>query len=98
MPSLEYTRASDATEAVALAGNPGAAFLAGGTDLVQLIRSRAVAPAHFVGIGHLPGLDRVEVLRDGGARIGALARLPELAHYPPAHSPRPPPPPSLLAP
>jgi len=79
VPSVEYTKASDATEAVALAGNPGAAFLAGGTDLVQLIRSRAVAPAHFVSIGHLPGLDRVEVLRDGGARIGALARMADVA-------------------
>lgn len=79
MPSVEYTRASDAAEAVALASNPGAVFLAGGTDLVQLIRGRAVAPSHIVSIGRIPGLDGVEVLRDGGARIGALARMADVA-------------------
>src|SRR5580692_6667476 len=79
MQSVEFTRASDAAEAAALADNPGAVFLAGGTDLMQLIRGRAVAPARLVGIGRVRGLDGVEVLGDGRARIGALARMADVA-------------------
>ena len=57
------------------ARDPDTAFIAGGTDLVGLMKDRVVLPLHLVDINHLPGLDQIEVLPDGGFRMGALVRM-----------------------
>jgi xanthine dehydrogenase YagS FAD-binding subunit len=71
---------ANAASAVALhAENPGAAFIAGGTDLIGLIKDRAVASSHLLDLNPLPGMAGIEVLPDGGLRIGALARMSDVA-------------------
>jgi xanthine dehydrogenase YagS FAD-binding subunit len=66
-----YQRAGDVAEAVAmLAGAPGGAFLAGGTNLVDLMRLGVATPDLLVDVRRL-GSDRIQELADGGLRIGA---------------------------
>jgi xanthine dehydrogenase YagS FAD-binding subunit len=79
---LSYSRAATVEEAVALAaGTPGSAFLAGGTTEVDLIRAGIAHDDHLVDINDLP-LTAVEHLADGGLRIGALARMSDVAREP----------------
>jgi xanthine dehydrogenase YagS FAD-binding subunit len=79
---LTYTRAADVEEAIALvAADPDAAFLAGGTTEVDLIRAGVSGSAHLVDINELP-LAGVEATADGGLRIGALARMSDVARTP----------------
>ena len=61
------------------ARDPNTAFIAGGTDLVGLMKDRVVLPQHLVDINHLPGLDQIELLPDGGFRMGALVRMSDAA-------------------
>jgi len=79
---LRYSRAATVEEALALAaGTPGSAFLAGGTTEVDLIRAGIAHDDHLVDINDLP-LTGVEPLPDGGVRIGALARMSDVARDP----------------
>ena len=79
MTPFHYERAADAPGAVALlAQAPDGAFLAGGTNLVDLMKLDVAEPDRLVDITHLP-YDRIEPLPDGGVRIGALARNSDLA-------------------
>lgn len=79
MNPFRYERASDASAAVELvAPAPGSAFLAGGTNLVDLMKLGVVRPDTLVDISRLP-YDRIEPLPDGGVRIGALVRNSDLA-------------------
>jgi xanthine dehydrogenase YagS FAD-binding subunit len=79
MNPFRYERASDAENAVALlTREPGAMFLAGGTNLVDHLKLEVSQPELLVDISHLP-YDRVEPLPDGGVRIGALVRNSDLA-------------------
>jgi xanthine dehydrogenase YagS FAD-binding subunit len=80
MKNFDYVRPAAVPEAVALAATPGAAYLAGGTNLIDLMKGGAMRPDRLVDVTRLPGLDRVERLLDGGLRIGALTRNAELAH------------------
>jgi xanthine dehydrogenase YagS FAD-binding subunit len=74
-----YERATDAASAVAaVAGDPDAVFLGGGTNLVDHLRLGIARPDRVVDITRLP-LDRVEPLPDGGVRIGANVRNSDLA-------------------
>ncbi|MEG3629618.1 FAD binding domain-containing protein [Streptomyces poriticola] len=74
MRPFQYSRPDDAAEAVGLlAARPGARVVAGGTDLVTLMRDGVRAPAHVVDIADLPW-DEVVWQPDGGVRIGALCR------------------------
>jgi xanthine dehydrogenase YagS FAD-binding subunit len=82
MNRFDYVRASTVSEAVAAAAEPGAAYLAAGTNLVDLMKGAIVRPNRLVDITRLPGLDRIEDLPDGGVRIGALVRNADLAHDP----------------
>jgi 2-furoyl-CoA dehydrogenase FAD binding subunit len=69
-----YRRPGTIAEAVAaLAGEPNAKVLAGGQSLVPLLSMRLAAPAMLVDINAIPGLDAIEVDKDG-VRVGALAR------------------------
>jgi xanthine dehydrogenase YagS FAD-binding subunit len=80
MKSFDYVRPATVREAVAAAAEPGAAYLAAGTNLVDLMKGGIARPNRLVDIMHLRGLDQIEVLSDGGMRIGALVRNADLAH------------------
>ena len=67
-------------EAVAAASEPGATYLAAGTNLLDLMKGGVTRPNRLVDISQLSGLDQIEDLDDGGVRIGALVRNAELAH------------------
>jgi xanthine dehydrogenase YagS FAD-binding subunit len=79
MKTFDYVRPATVAEAVAAALDPGAAYLAAGTNLIDLMKGGVSRPSRLVDISRLPGLDRVEDLPDGGARIGALVRNADLA-------------------
>ncbi len=80
MNRFDYARPATIAEAVALAAEPGATYLAGGTNLLDLMKGDLVRPARLVDVTHIPGLDAIEPLADGGVRIGALVRNADLAH------------------
>jgi xanthine dehydrogenase YagS FAD-binding subunit len=80
MKSFDYIRPATVREAVAAAAQPGAAYLAAGTNLLDLMKGGVTKPKRIVDITHLPDLDRIEDLPDGGARIGALVRNADLAN------------------
>ena len=82
MNSFDYVRAGSIAEAVAAAAEPGAAYLAAGTNLLDLMKGGISRPARVVDITRLPGLDGIERLPGGGLRIGALVRNSDLAHDP----------------
>ena len=82
MRPLSYAWATDAGAAIALvAGHPEGAFLAGGTTEMDLTRQDVLRPGLLVDINDLP-LDDVEDLPGGGLRIGALARMSDVARAP----------------
>ncbi|MEV7778289.1 xanthine dehydrogenase family protein subunit M [Kitasatospora sp. NPDC088351] len=82
MRPLGYTRATDVASAVALlAADPGTRALAGGTNLVDLMKLGVERPARLVDIARLP-LDRTEETPRGGLRIGATVRNTDLAAHP----------------
>jgi xanthine dehydrogenase YagS FAD-binding subunit len=80
MKTFDYVRPATLGEAIAAASEPGAAYLAAGTNLVDLMKGGVVGPNSLVDISRLPGLDQVEDIPDGGVRIGALVRNADLAH------------------
>jgi xanthine dehydrogenase YagS FAD-binding subunit len=80
MKTFDYVRPSTIAEAVAAAAQPGAAYLAAGTNLLDLMKGGIARPDRLVDITRLPDLDRVENVRDGSVRIGALVRNADLAH------------------
>jgi xanthine dehydrogenase YagS FAD-binding subunit len=80
MKPFDYVRPATVREAVAAAGEPGAAYLAAGTNLMDLMKGGITRPSRIVDITRLPDLDRIEELADGGVRIGALVRNADLAH------------------
>jgi xanthine dehydrogenase YagS FAD-binding subunit len=82
MRPFSYVRAPDTDTAIALVRERrDSAFLAGGTTEVDLVRQDVLRPALLVDINDLP-LDQVEDLPDGGLRIGALARMSDVARAP----------------
>jgi len=82
MNSFEYFRPASVSEAVAAAAQPGAAYLAAGTNLLDLMKGGISRPSRLVDVTRLAGLERIEHLADGGIRIGALVRNADLAHDP----------------
>jgi xanthine dehydrogenase YagS FAD-binding subunit len=80
MKPFDYVRPASVAEAVAAAARPGATYLAGGTNLLDLMKGGVSRPDRLVDITHLDGLDRIERLADGGLRIGALVSNADLAH------------------
>jgi xanthine dehydrogenase YagS FAD-binding subunit len=79
MRPFSYARASSVDEAIALVRrHPGSAFLAGGTSEVDLVRQGVLRPELLVDINDLP-LAGVADLPGGGLRIGALARMSDVA-------------------
>ncbi len=82
MNTFEFVRPATAAEAVAAGAAPGAAYHAGGTNLLDLMKGGIARPTRLVDVNRLPGLDRIEHAADGGVRIGALVRNADLAHDP----------------
>lgn len=79
MKPFTYERATSPTAAVAAAAaRPGTRFIAGGTNLLDLMKLQIEAPGHLIDVNGL-GLDRIEPTPEGGLRIGALVRNTDLA-------------------
>lgn len=78
MRPFTYERATDPAAAVAVATTPGAKFISGGTNLLDLMRLEIEQPAHLIDISRLP-LRAIEDLPDGGLRIGAQALNADVA-------------------
>jgi xanthine dehydrogenase YagS FAD-binding subunit len=78
MKAFAYQRANSATQAAAAAVKPGAKIIAGGTNLLDLMKLQVETPSELVDINRLP-LDKIEETSDGGLRIGALVRNSDLA-------------------
>jgi xanthine dehydrogenase YagS FAD-binding subunit len=79
MKAFTYQRARTPAEAAAAAAqHPGARFIAGGTNLLDLMKLEIETPPHLVDVNGL-GLDRIEPTPDGGLRVGALVRNTDLA-------------------
>ena len=79
MRPFTYERAgTPAAAAAAVSRTPGAKFIAGGTNLLDLMKLQIELPAHLVDVNGL-SLDRVEATPEGGLRIGALVRNTALA-------------------
>ncbi|MET7606943.1 xanthine dehydrogenase family protein subunit M [Streptomyces avermitilis] len=82
MKPFTYVRAGSVQEAAdAHASRPGARYLAGGTNLVDLMKLGVEQPAALIDVSRLP-LDTVEELVDGSLRIGATVRNSDLAAHP----------------
>ncbi|MFF9569659.1 FAD binding domain-containing protein [Streptomyces sp. NPDC014685] len=82
MKPFGYLRARSAEEAVREhAAHPGAGFLGGGTNLVDLMKLGVETPTLLIDVSRLP-LDRVTGTDDGGLRIGATVRNSDLAAHP----------------
>jgi xanthine dehydrogenase YagS FAD-binding subunit len=80
MHPFSFSRADDPATAIAAhAVDPQLAFIAGGTDLIGLMKDRAALPERLLDINGLPGMARIEAPPDGGLRIGALARMSDVA-------------------
>ena len=78
MRSFAYLRADSPEAAVAAAATPGARFIAGGTNLVDLMKGEIETPATLVDISRLE-MNRIEDRADGGLTIGALVSNSDVA-------------------
>jgi xanthine dehydrogenase YagS FAD-binding subunit len=82
MINFQYSRASDVAEAVRMiSADPAAKFIAGGTNLVDLMKDDVERPSRLIDISRLP-LNAVEATTDGDLRIGALVPNSDLAYHP----------------
>jgi xanthine dehydrogenase YagS FAD-binding subunit len=78
MKAFAYERAAAPAQALELVGRPRAAYLGGGTNLVDLMRLGVAQPEVLVDVTHL-GHDKIESTEDGGLRIGAAVTNSDLA-------------------
>ncbi|MCJ2076383.1 xanthine dehydrogenase family protein subunit M [Methylobacterium sp. E-016] len=82
MKAFTYERPSTVRDAARLAADrPNAKFIAGGTNLLDLMKLQVETPATLIDVNRLP-LDKVEATPEGGLRIGALVRNSDLAADP----------------
>lgn len=81
MRPFSYVRAGDVSEAIREAAASGAKFIAGGTNLIDLMKEDVERPLRLVDINLLP-LDQIEDTPYGGLRIGALVRNTDVAYEP----------------
>ena len=80
MINFQYVRANDVADAVRqIAADPSAKFIAGGTNLIDLMKDKVERPSRLIDISRLP-LKTVEETPDGGLRIGALVPNSDLAY------------------
>src|SRR6185436_17250111 len=82
MINFHYARANDVADAVRqIAADPTAKFIAGGTNLIDLMKGDVERPTRLIDVSRLP-LTSVEETGDGGVRIGALVANSDLAYHP----------------
>ncbi|WP_371667619.1 xanthine dehydrogenase family protein subunit M [Streptomyces sp. NBC_00289] len=82
MKAFDYVRAGTVAEAAdAFSARPGARYLGGGTNLVDLMKLGVERPAALIDVSRLP-LDQVEELPDGSLRVGSMVRNSDLAAQP----------------
>jgi len=82
MIGFHYARAGDVADAVRqISASPGAKFIAGGTNLVDLMKMDVEQPSKLIDVSKLP-LTKVEPTAEGGLRIGALVPNSNLAYHP----------------
>jgi len=82
MINFQYARASDVADAVRqMAADPAAKFIAGGTNLIDLMKEDVERPSRLIDISRLP-LKTVRETTTGGVRIGALVPNSDLAYHP----------------
>src|SRR5689334_5238470 len=81
MNDVDYRRPSTVAEAIRLGAEPGAAYVAGGTNLIDLMKGHVALPMLLVDVNRLP-LEGVVARPEGGIRIGALVRNSDLANHP----------------
>jgi xanthine dehydrogenase YagS FAD-binding subunit len=82
MINFQYARATDVADAVRLiAADPAAKFIAGGTNLIDLMKEDVERPTRLIDITRLP-LTKIEEMRGGGLHIGALVPNSDLAYHP----------------
>jgi xanthine dehydrogenase YagS FAD-binding subunit len=82
MKPFTYERARTAADAAAAAARvAGARFIAGGTNLLDLMKLQIEAPTHLIDVNDL-ALNRIEPTAEGGLRLGALVRNTDLAAHP----------------
>ena len=81
MKAFSYQRADSTAHAAAAAAKPGAKIIAGGTNLLDLMKLQIETPSQLIDINRLP-LDKIEETPEGGLRVGALVRNSDLAADP----------------
>jgi xanthine dehydrogenase YagS FAD-binding subunit len=79
MNPFSYIRVTTIAQAADEAAQEGTKFIAGGTNLIDLMKENVERPIRLVDINQLP-LNRIEALPEGGIRIGALVRNADLAY------------------
>jgi xanthine dehydrogenase YagS FAD-binding subunit len=80
MHPFTLSRPTDVSAAIAAhAQNARLAFIAGGTDLIGLMKDRVTLPDRLLDINHLADMAQIEALHDGGLRLGSLARMSDVA-------------------
>ena len=79
MRAFSYARARSVDDVLTSARDGGVTLLAGGTELLNWARIGIEQPRRVLDISAIPGLDAIEPLEDGGLRIGALAKLNQVA-------------------
>ncbi len=80
MNRFDFIQPASVPEAVAAASLPGSAYLAAGTNLLDLMKIGVARPGRIIDITRLPGLDRIAWQPDGSVRIGAMVRNADLAY------------------
>jgi len=78
MKAFTYERANSLAQAATGTTKPGAKIIAGGTNLLDLMKLQVETPTHLIDINRLP-LDKIEETPEGGLRIGATVRNSDLA-------------------
>jgi len=81
MNDVDYRRPSSVAEAIRFGAEPGAAYVAGGTNLIDLMKGHVALPTRLVDVNRLP-LAAVTMRPEGGIRIGAMVRNSDLANHP----------------
>jgi xanthine dehydrogenase YagS FAD-binding subunit len=81
MNNFEYSRAGDIEGALRLGAGPGAYFIAGGTNLIDLMKCGVTHPRRLIDITQIAALEQIQETEGGTIRIGALARNSDMAEH-----------------
>src|SRR5205807_1444069 len=82
MNKFSYTRPGAVADAVAeISASDGTKFIAGGTNLIDLMKENVARPSRLIDINRLP-LHQIEDIADGGLRLGALVTNADTAYHP----------------